>query len=123
MLDAEDRASLPGSEKEMANELISRLPHVETCTGRPSVQAILEDAVGFSQGPVAVTGSLPVRSVLLAVAEKIAVCGPNGMTREAKCVLRSSLVGPLSILKGGPTVDLFVETFGAVSDLLSRILR
>ncbi|KAI0029304.1 hypothetical protein K488DRAFT_56673 [Vararia minispora EC-137] len=100
--DAEDRASSTGTENGSVKDLIARAPHTETISGRPSVQAILEEAILSAHGPVAVAG-------------KSVVCGPDSMSRETKRVLRSSLAGPMKILEGGSTVDLFVETFGAVS--------
>lgn len=45
------------------------------------------------------------------------VCGPPRLADRVRRHLRSSEFGPLAVLKGGPSVDLYIEAFNfAVSD-------
>jgi hypothetical protein len=67
--DIDAQASSIGSEEDTGKGLISRLPHVETLTGRPNVQGVLEQVVESSQGPVAVVGLSRDRSGLLRLNE------------------------------------------------------
>ncbi|ETW78224.1 ferric reductase [Heterobasidion irregulare TC 32-1] len=82
-------------EDEKAMSKMLRLPKTQVSQGRPDVEDILKDACSLAQGEVSVN-----------------VCGPAGLTDRVRGALRSGAASPLSILKGGPSIELFVEHFG-----------
>ncbi|KAK7695500.1 hypothetical protein QCA50_000136 [Cerrena zonata] len=65
--------------------------------GRPSISRILHDEISTSIGPVSVD-----------------VAGPTSLSHSVSRVLSSGPAGPLSVLKGAPSVTLHTETFGMV---------
>ena len=40
------------------------------------------------------------------------VCGSDSIARSVRSTLRMGAAGPASIMKGGASVNLFVESFG-----------
>ncbi|KAI0055998.1 hypothetical protein BV25DRAFT_1660362 [Artomyces pyxidatus] len=74
---------------------IVQLPRTRVEHGRPDVRAIIEEAASLAAGSMAVN-----------------VCGPAGLTADLRKALRSPAAGPMSVLRGGPSISLFVEAFG-----------
>ncbi|KAF8838191.1 hypothetical protein BDN67DRAFT_971947 [Paxillus ammoniavirescens] len=70
-------------------------PWLEIVSGRPNLQGILEDEIHAATGRVSVS-----------------VCGPNAMARVVRKALRFPWSSPVSPLNGGPTVTLYIESFG-----------
>ncbi|TFY81287.1 hypothetical protein EWM64_g2726 [Hericium alpestre] len=75
-------------------EKTTRLPFTKVEKGRPDVQQLLDEASSLAQGTLSVN-----------------VCGPAGLTNAVRAALRSRSA-LANIMKGGPSVELFVETFG-----------
>ncbi|KAH0828785.1 putative ferric reductase [Lanmaoa asiatica] len=63
--------------------------------GRPDLKSILHGEVNTATGSMSVT-----------------VCGSQSLTRSVRRALRFPVSGPSSILSGGPSVTLHVESFG-----------
>ncbi|KAH8105977.1 FAD-binding domain-containing protein [Cristinia sonorae] len=61
---------------------------------RPDIRNILEEEVNASEGPVTVD-----------------VSGPKSLVTTTRIALSSGFAGPMSVLKGAPTVQLNVEAF------------
>ncbi|KAI0051367.1 iron reductase [Auriscalpium vulgare] len=83
------------AQQDKANEKIKRLPHSTVEIGRPNVHRIIEEAASLAQGPMAVS-----------------VCGPDSLSNNVRSALRGPAAGPMSVLRGGPSISLFVEAFG-----------
>ncbi|KZV61117.1 hypothetical protein PENSPDRAFT_759620 [Peniophora sp. CONT] len=81
-----------GEKKSGAYDNLSALSKTTWHNGRPSVETVLHEAMDGAQGSVAVN-----------------VCGPHTVAKDVKRVLRSH--GPSSVLRGGPSVSLFVDSF------------
>ncbi|KAF9223031.1 iron reductase [Gyrodon lividus] len=64
-------------------------------SGRPNLKAILREEVNEAVGRMSVS-----------------VCGSQGLARSVRHALRFPVSGPYSILHGGPSVTLYVESFG-----------
>ncbi|KAI0266559.1 ferric reductase NAD binding domain-containing protein [Gloeopeniophorella convolvens] len=90
-----EAASVSSDEEDITRDKIARLPHTSLSEGRPDVRQLIEDAASLAHGDMAVN-----------------VCGPADLSASVRKVLRSSIAGPLSVLKGGPSVNLHVEEFG-----------
>ncbi|KAI0082566.1 hypothetical protein K474DRAFT_1585791 [Panus rudis PR-1116 ss-1] len=65
--------------------------------GRPSIRRLLQDEIAEASGPVSVD-----------------VAGPTPLSQSVARVLSTGPASPMSVLKGGPSVTLHVETFGMV---------
>ncbi|KAI0796559.1 ferric reductase NAD binding domain-containing protein [Abortiporus biennis] len=65
--------------------------------GRPSISRILQDEISTALGSVSVS-----------------VAGPTPLSQAVSRVLSSGITSPVSVMKGAPSVSLFVETFGMV---------
>ncbi|KAG1731750.1 ferric reductase NAD binding domain-containing protein, partial [Suillus lakei] len=63
--------------------------------GRPNLDALLKEEVSVTSGRMSVS-----------------VCGSQGIARAVRHALRFPVSGPSSILSGGPSVTLHVESFG-----------
>ncbi|KAG1725634.1 ferric reductase NAD binding domain-containing protein [Suillus paluster] len=63
--------------------------------GRPDLDALLKEEVNMASGRMSVS-----------------VCGSQGIARTVRNALRFPVSGPSSILSGGPSVTLHVESFG-----------
>jgi hypothetical protein len=63
--------------------------------GRPNLDALLREEVDATSGRMSVS-----------------VCGSQGIARSVRHALRFPVSGPSSILSGGPSVTLHVESFG-----------
>ncbi|KAG1870842.1 ferric reductase NAD binding domain-containing protein, partial [Suillus subluteus] len=63
--------------------------------GRPNIDALLKEEVGVTSGRMSVS-----------------VCGSQAIARSVRHALRFPVSGPSSILSGGPSVTLHVESFG-----------
>lgn len=63
--------------------------------GRPDLDALLKEEVSIASGRMSVS-----------------VCGSHGIARTVRKALRFPVSGPCSILSGGPSVTLHVESFG-----------
>ncbi|TCD70805.1 hypothetical protein EIP91_001495 [Steccherinum ochraceum] len=85
-VDADDASSIDG--------LDVKFDRLSVFTAKPDVKKILEDEVGASEGPVSVD-----------------VSGPDSLLAATRSALSSGFAGPLSVLKGAPTVQLNVEAF------------
>ncbi|KAG1856390.1 ferric reductase like transmembrane component-domain-containing protein [Suillus subalutaceus] len=64
-------------------------------TGRPNIDALLKEEVGVTSGRMSVS-----------------VCGSQAIARSVRHALRFPVSGPSSILSGGPSVTLHIESFG-----------
>ncbi|KAG1870839.1 ferric reductase NAD binding domain-containing protein [Suillus subluteus] len=64
-------------------------------TGRPNIDALLKEEVGVTSGRMSVS-----------------VCGSQAIVRSVRHALRFPVSGPSSILSGGPSVTLHIESFG-----------
>ncbi|TFY75252.1 hypothetical protein EWM64_g8760 [Hericium alpestre] len=87
------------------------LPLARMETGRPDIRKVLDDAASLARGSMSVNGTS--RMLLCAVAAEFdvpTVCGPTGLTEDVRKALRSP-AGLVNIMKGGPSIDLFVEHF------------
>ncbi|KAI0067001.1 hypothetical protein BV25DRAFT_1868065 [Artomyces pyxidatus] len=81
---------------------ISQLPRTRVEYCRPNVQTIIEEAASLAAGNMAVN-----------------VCGPAALSADVRRALRSPAAGPMSVLRGGPSISLFVEAFGYAVSLPS----
>ncbi|EJD01186.1 uncharacterized protein FOMMEDRAFT_90010 [Fomitiporia mediterranea MF3/22] len=70
---------------------------IRTGHGRPDVEAIIQDAVSISAGPVSVD-----------------VAGPSSLASAVRAATSFENSSPVNILKGRPSVTLHVESFGMV---------
>ncbi|KAL5487797.1 FRP1_3 [Sanghuangporus weigelae] len=70
---------------------------IKTANGRPDVEALIQDAVSLSSGPVSVD-----------------VAGPSSLASAVRAATSFENTNPINILKGRPTVTLHMETFGMV---------
>jgi len=70
-------------------------PSVRLENGRPDLKSILRGEVNTATGSMSVT-----------------VCGSQSLARTVRRALRFPVSGPYSILSGGPSVTLHVESFG-----------
>ncbi|KAG2138473.1 ferric reductase NAD binding domain-containing protein [Suillus clintonianus] len=102
----EDNSSLASSseKKDNSEHIIIRkdslssflsLRGVRMETGRPNLDALLKEEVSVTSGRMSVS-----------------VCGSQGIARSVRHALRFPVSGPSSILSGGPSVTLHVESFG-----------
>ncbi|EIM82002.1 iron reductase [Stereum hirsutum FP-91666 SS1] len=89
-------ASVTHEGDEKAVWKLQHMPHTTVTSGRPDVEALLTEAASLTMG-----GSMSVN-----------VCGPSGLTDRVRRHLRSSEAGPMAVLRGGPSINLFVEAFG-----------
>ncbi|KAG1880529.1 ferric reductase NAD binding domain-containing protein [Suillus tomentosus] len=64
-------------------------------SGRSDLDALLKDEVSMASGRMSVS-----------------VCGSHGIARAVRHALRFPVSGPSSVLSGGPSVTLYVESFG-----------
>ncbi|KAI0316314.1 ferric reductase NAD binding domain-containing protein [Amylostereum chailletii] len=87
-LDPSEKQSSPLSK-------LARIPRTRIKKGRPDVREAIAEAAALAQGSMAV-----------------ALCGPSSMVVDGQRALRSSLAGPANVLRGGPSITLFVESFG-----------
>ncbi|KAG2354585.1 hypothetical protein BDR07DRAFT_1382138 [Suillus spraguei] len=77
------------------SSLFLSLRGVKMETGRPNLDALLKEEVNVTSGRISVS-----------------VCGSQGIARAVRHALRFPVSGPFSILSGGPSVTLHVESFG-----------
>ena len=99
-------------EKEGAHDWVVP-PTVRMESGRPDLKAILRGEVSTAVGSMSVTGALLVVDFGCAVGLTcVVVCGSQSLTRSVRRALRFPVSGPASILNGGPSVTLHVESFG-----------
>ncbi|THH14583.1 hypothetical protein EW146_g5767 [Bondarzewia mesenterica] len=82
-------------EEEKSVARVMRLPRTMIAKGRIDVQGVIEEVCSLAQGSVSVN-----------------VCGPAGLANRTRAALRSSVAGPMNVLKGGPSIELHVEQFG-----------
>ncbi|KAG2072161.1 hypothetical protein BDR04DRAFT_1153676 [Suillus decipiens] len=75
--------------------LFLSLRGVKMETGRANLDALLKEEVDVTSGRMSVS-----------------VCGSQGIARAVRHALRFPVSGPSSILSGGPSVTLHVESFG-----------
>ncbi|KAG2151644.1 FAD-binding domain-containing protein [Suillus bovinus] len=68
---------------------------VRTENGRPDLDALLKEEVSVTSGRMSVS-----------------VCGSQAIARATRHALRFPVSGPSSILNGGPSITLHVESFG-----------
>ncbi|KAF8555031.1 iron reductase [Imleria badia] len=90
-------------------------PSVRLENGRPDLKAILHGEVNTASGSMAVTGVYFARLSVLGlwlVLTMCLVCGSQSLARSVRRALRFPVSGPHSILSGGPSVTLHVESFG-----------
>jgi hypothetical protein len=88
----------------LADEAISHDGHspntigtFKTVLGRCAIQALIQEEIEASFGPVLVTGS-----------------GPMTLTKAVRSSLRTGAAGPLAVLRGGQPVTMYIENFGAL---------
>ncbi|THH14579.1 hypothetical protein EW146_g5768 [Bondarzewia mesenterica] len=82
-------------EDEKSMSKMTRLPKTKVIQGRPDIHSILEEACSLAHEDMSVN-----------------VCGPAGLTARVRSALRSGFASPMSVLKGSPNIELFVEHFG-----------
>lgn len=85
--------------------------------GRPSIRKLLHDEITTSPGPVSVDGESNALFLIsgLYLMQHTPVAGPSALSQSVRRELRrAELVSPIGVLKGLPSVELHVETFGMV---------
>ena len=87
---------------------LSALSKTSWHTGRPNVEILLQETIASAMGSVAVNGTCPAL-LYRHHCSRLTVCGPHAVARDVKRVLRGH--GPSSVLRGGPSVSLFIDSF------------
>ncbi|KAG2346386.1 hypothetical protein BDR05DRAFT_959248 [Suillus weaverae] len=77
------------------SSMLLSLRGVKMECGRSDLNALLKEEVSMASGSMSVS-----------------VCGSQGIARAVRHALRFPVSGPSSILSGGPSVTLYVESFG-----------
>ncbi|KAG1779947.1 ferric reductase NAD binding domain-containing protein [Suillus placidus] len=77
------------------SSMLLSLRGVKMECGRSDLDALLKEEVSMASGSMSVS-----------------VCGSQGIARAVRHALRFPVSGPSSILSGGPSVTLYVESFG-----------
>ncbi|KAG1834099.1 ferric reductase NAD binding domain-containing protein [Suillus variegatus] len=80
---------------EQTSSMLLSLRGVKMESGRSDLDALLKEEVSMASGRMSVS-----------------VCGSHGIARAVRHALRFPVSGPSSVLSGGPSVTLFVESFG-----------
>ncbi|KAG2157689.1 ferric reductase NAD binding domain-containing protein [Suillus bovinus] len=84
----------PGKDP-LALSMLLSLRGVKMESGRSDLDALLKEEVSMASGSMSVS-----------------VCGSQGIARAVRRALRFPVSGPSSVLSGGPSVTLYVESFG-----------
>ncbi|KAG1804077.1 uncharacterized protein BJ212DRAFT_1395224, partial [Suillus subaureus] len=79
----------------VSSSMLFSLHGVKMESGRADLDALLKEEVSMASGSMSVS-----------------VCGSQGIARAVRHALRFPVSGPSSILSGGPSVTLYVESFG-----------
>ncbi|KAG1870854.1 ferric reductase NAD binding domain-containing protein [Suillus subluteus] len=79
----------------LTSSILFSLREVKMESGRADLDALLKGEVSMTSGRMSVS-----------------VCGSQGIARTVRHALRFPVSGPTSILNGGPSVTLYVESFG-----------
>jgi predicted ferric reductase len=79
----------------LTSSMLFSLRGVKMESGRSDLDALLKEEVSMASGSMSVS-----------------VCGSQGIARAVRHALRFPVSGPSSILSGGPSVTLYVESFG-----------
>ncbi|KAG1907913.1 ferric reductase NAD binding domain-containing protein [Suillus fuscotomentosus] len=77
------------------SSMLLSLRGVKMESGRSDLDALLKEEVSMASGRMSVS-----------------VCGSHGIARAVRHALRFPVSGPSSVLSGGPSVTLYVESFG-----------
>ncbi|KAG2112970.1 ferric reductase like transmembrane component-domain-containing protein [Suillus discolor] len=80
---------------EPTSSMLLSLRGVKMESGRSDLDALLKEEVSMASGRMSVS-----------------VCGSYGIARAVRHALRFPVSGPSSVLSGGPSVTLYVESFG-----------
>ncbi|KAG2151663.1 ferric reductase NAD binding domain-containing protein [Suillus bovinus] len=83
------------TQKGSSMSLLWSLRGVKMENGRSDLDVLLKEEVSMASGSMSVS-----------------VCGSQGIARAVRHALRFPVSGPSSILSGGPSVTLYVESFG-----------
>lgn len=105
-------AESPVSEKKIGLPNYSAL---RVMSGRPAIRKLLHEEISASSGPVSVDGESHLQMshcVSLTRACYVTVAGPSNLSQSVSKALSSGIVSPHNVLRGSPSVDLHVETFG-----------
>ncbi|EGN94612.1 hypothetical protein SERLA73DRAFT_188592 [Serpula lacrymans var. lacrymans S7.3] len=78
-----------------SKDSILAMSAVRVENGRPNLDGILKEEVGMATGRMSVS-----------------VCGSQAVARATRNALRFPVSGPTSVLSGGPSVTLHIESFG-----------
>ncbi|KAG1795142.1 ferric reductase NAD binding domain-containing protein [Suillus plorans] len=79
----------------LTSSMLLSLRGVKMESGRSDLDALLKEEVSMASGRMSVS-----------------VCGSHGIARAVRHALRFPVSGPSSVLSGGPSVTLYVESFG-----------
>jgi predicted ferric reductase len=79
----------------LTSSMLLSLRGVSMEKGRSDLDALLKEEISMASGSMSVS-----------------VCGSQGIARAVRHALRFPVSGPSSILSGGPSVTLYVESFG-----------
>ncbi|KAF9238235.1 ferric reductase NAD binding domain-containing protein [Melanogaster broomeanus] len=91
------KGSIPSSKSKprAPRSLFSSAPWIKMASGRPDLKAIFSEQMHGAVGRMSVS-----------------VCGPQGLAQSVRRALCFPVSGPYIILRGGPSVTLYVESFG-----------
>jgi hypothetical protein len=102
-----------GKAEEKSNGSLPAIESVKLQNGRPDLPAILRDEVGMATGSMSVSGqSLSPHLQKTIMLILMLVCGSQGIVRSVRGALRFPVCSPFSVVNGGPSVTLYVESFG-----------
>jgi len=85
----------PGSISPLSMISMIEFPSVQVVSGRPDFQTLLREEAEGTVGRMSVT-----------------VCGSQAIARACRAALRFPTSSPASVARGGPDVELHVESFG-----------
>ncbi|KAG2078953.1 iron reductase [Suillus decipiens] len=97
-LNLTEKPGTPGqvaTKDSLTSSTLLSLRGVKMESGRSDLDALLKEEVSIASGSMSVS-----------------VCGSHGIARAVRKALRFPVSGPSSILSGGPSVTLYVESFG-----------
>ena len=109
-----DPRSASAESTEMGDMLAFDSVRVEN--GRPDLAKMLGEEVQSATRKLSVSGESCITElsshILIHMRYSTAVCGSLGMAQSVRQALRFPVSSPSNVLRGGPSVSLFVETYG-----------
>lgn len=105
----------PSASAENTKGSVLAFESVKVESGRPDLTKMLGEVVLSATGRLSVSGELSPSVLSLCILIRMlsgAVCGSPGMAQTVRQALRFPVSSPSSVLHDGPSVSLFVETYG-----------